>query len=66
MDEPLIRLKRSGFGCHIGNLFIGALADNFVLVAPTAASMTKMLDICYVQFFPKFIKLNLIRTNPNT
>ena len=48
IDELLTRLKLSGFGCHIGHHFTGALAyaDDVVLVAPTIVSMSKLLDTC--------------------
>ena len=48
IDELLMRLKRSGYGCHIGHIFTGALAyaDDVVLIAPTMVSMRKLLDIC--------------------
>ena len=48
MDELLLRLKESGVGCYIGNIFCGALgyADDVTLLAPTLYSMKRMLDIC--------------------
>jgi hypothetical protein len=35
-------------GCHIGSLFVGALAyaDDLVLVAPSANAMRHMLQVC--------------------
>jgi len=36
IDNLLVQLLKSGFGCYIGNTFVGALAyaDDIVLVAP--------------------------------
>ena len=47
MDELIERLKRSGVGCYIGNMFMGAFcyADDCNLLAPTLFSMKNMLDI---------------------
>ena len=47
-DVLLIRLKKSMMGCHIGNVFCGALsyADDIILLAPTLASLKYMLSIC--------------------
>ena len=47
-DELLIKLQESEIGCHIGNTFIGALsyADDIMLLAPTKASLSKMVSIC--------------------
>ena len=35
-------------GCHIGLLFVGALAyaDDLVLIAPSASAMRHMLQVC--------------------
>ena len=47
-DNLLLELKREGAGCHIGNMFIGALAyaDDVVLLAPTASALRRMLAVC--------------------
>ena len=46
-DELLLRLKRCGSGCHIGNSFAGAFAyaDDATLLAPTKRALRKMLDV---------------------
>ena len=46
-DELLIWLNNYGLGCHIGDLFSGALAyaDDAVLLAPSVSSMPKLLNI---------------------
>jgi hypothetical protein len=48
IDQLLRRLSESGFGCHIGTTFVGALsyADDLVLLCPTVTSLKRMLDIC--------------------
>ena len=47
MDILLERLEASGFGCHIGNQFVGAIAyaDDITLMAPSSTSLKLMLDI---------------------
>jgi len=48
LDGLLQRLRNSGVGCYIGNVFVGALAyaDDVALLAPTASAMRKLLRIC--------------------
>jgi exonuclease III len=48
MDELLNRLKHSGVGCYIGNVFCGAVAyaDDLTLMAPSKFAIHFMLDIC--------------------
>ena len=48
MDEMLYKLKNSGLGCYVGNVFMGCLgyADDAVLLTPTLFAMKKMLKIC--------------------
>ena len=47
VDELLGRLSKSGFGCHIGNKFMGAVAyaDDITLLAPTKHAMLQLLNI---------------------
>ena len=47
IDNLLVRLLKSGFGCYIGNTFVGALAyaDDIVLVAPSASAMHRLLSM---------------------
>jgi hypothetical protein len=46
-DNLLYRLESSGVGCHIGNVFMGALAyaDDVTLLGPSRMSINKMLQI---------------------
>jgi hypothetical protein len=48
IDELLIGLSESGYGCYIGVNFVGALAyaDDIVLICPTATAMRKLLIVC--------------------
>ena len=48
MDDLLVNLRRSGVGCHLGNVFCGAVgyADDLLLLAPSRSAMETMLTIC--------------------
>ena len=48
VDELIVFLKNSGFGCHVGTEFIGALgyADNLTLICPSLNDLNHMLIIC--------------------
>ena len=48
IDNLLVQLSKSGFGCYIGNTFVGALAyaDDIVLVAASASATRMLLSIC--------------------
>ena len=48
IDILLSRLKSCGFGCYIGQSFVGALgyADDIVLLAPTRYSLSRLLKEC--------------------
>ena len=48
MDDLLVNLRRSGVGCHLGNVFCGAVgyADDLLLLAPSRSAMETMLSIC--------------------
>ena len=61
IDDLLLELKKSGFGCYIGVNFIGALcyADDIVLLSPTVVGMKNMLLIC-----EKYAKDHNILFNP--
>ncbi len=47
MDE-LLKLKKSGIGCHIGNRFVAALAyaDDVTLIGATLKSIKIMIKFC--------------------
>ena len=73
IDELIKKLEASGFGCYIGTNFIGAAAyaDDIALLAPTAASMSKPLNVCSlfsneynVLFNPsKSVLINFMQSN---
>ena len=48
IDLLLSRLKSCGFGCYIGQSFVGGLgyADDIVLLAPTRYSLSRLLKEC--------------------
>ena len=48
IDLILSRLKSCGFGCYIGQSFVGVLgyADDIVLFAPTRYSLSRLLTEC--------------------
>ena len=48
IDDLLNRLKNSGLGCYIGNIYAGSMAyaDDLTLLAPTAEAMRFMLKVC--------------------
>ena len=48
VDELLIRLKNSGYGCMIGHIYCGALgyADDIALIAPSTHALKQMCAIC--------------------
>ena len=48
LDTLLQNLRNSGFGCHVGNIFMGAFgyADYIILLAPTRHALQLMLKIC--------------------
>ena len=48
VDQLLLRLRNTGVGCHIGNVFTGGLgyADDILLIAPTVYSLRSMLKVC--------------------
>ena len=48
IDELFNRLKLCGYGCYVGNVYIGAIgyADDCMLLSPTITSMTHQLKIC--------------------
>ena len=48
IDELFIRLRKSRIGCHIGNIYAGAVgyADDVSLMAPSYTAAKSMLKIC--------------------
>ncbi len=48
LDELLNSLKKSGYGCHCDNQFVGAVcyADDIALLAPSVSALRMMLRTC--------------------
>jgi hypothetical protein len=48
MDCLLCKLSKAGVGCHVGNVFTGAMAyaDDLILLAPTRYAMTALIRVC--------------------
>ena len=48
IDVLLSNLRNSGYGCHIGNTFMGAFAyaDDVILLCPTVGALKQLLSIC--------------------
>ena len=48
MDELITRLRSSKIGCHLGNMYVGALAyaDDLTLLAPSIKAARRMITIC--------------------
>ena len=48
MDKIIMKLRRSGVGCHLGGLFCGVIgyADDILLLAPSRSAKEVMLKIC--------------------
>ena len=64
-EEMLQRLKMSGFGCHVGDIFMGALAyaDDVVLLCPTKYGLNRMLTICDVFSEEYKLLFNITKTH---
>lgn len=48
IDELFVKLEKSGLGCYIENVFIGALgyADDVTIISPSIRGLNSMLKIC--------------------
>ena len=48
IDELLLKLRKTGVGCHIGDRFFGAAgyADDIILLAPCRSAMAQMVKVC--------------------
>ena len=58
------RLKECGFGCHLGNMYFGALGytDDLVLLSPSRDGLQKMLNICDIYGNEYCMKFNATKT----
>ena len=50
INDLLEILKKSSFGCFIGNNYCGALgcADDLILLSPTVYGMKRLIQICEI------------------
>ena len=64
INDLLIILRKAGFGCHIGSLFVGCLgyADDLLLLSGSRSGLQSMVDICQQFTCKKNLKFS---TNPN-
>ena len=48
MNDLIVKLRKSGVGCHVGGVFCGVVgyADDLCLLAPSRSAMKTMLKIC--------------------
>ena len=48
IDPLLLALKKSQIGCHMNNVYMGALsyADDITIICPNIRGLNKMLKIC--------------------
>ena len=49
VDDLIDQLRRSGYGIHIGNVFIGGIlyADDIVLASCTCNGLQKLVNVCF-------------------
>ena len=64
IDGLLIRLQKSGVGCHMNNIYMGALsyADDITISCPSLYGLSIMLDICNNFANEHFITFNTKKT----
>ena len=48
VDDLIKRLRTSGYGCHILNVYLGCIffADDITLISPTRSGLQRMIDVC--------------------
>ena len=48
IDKLLLKLKESGYGCHLNGIYMGALAyaDDITITCPSRHGLHKMLVLC--------------------
>ena len=48
MDDLIVKIRKSGVGCHVGGVFCGVVgyADDLCLLAPSRSAMEVMLRMC--------------------
>jgi len=60
LDVLLIDLSKSGYGCHIGKTFVGAVAyaDDLALLSPSKHGLEEMIKICEKYSAEYYINFN--------
>ena len=60
VDELLVRLRRSGLGCHIKGMCFNAVmyADDLLLLSISISHLQKMIDICLEVLRSCFLDIN--------
>ena len=65
LDTLLLALKKSGIGCTLGGVYVGAFAyaDDIVLLAPCLSSLRLMLGDCEVCAVRHGLTFNPLKTS---
>ena len=63
VDDLIIRLRKSGYGCYIQSIFFACIfyADDVALLSPTVNGMQKLIDICSSYARENALKFNFKR-----
>ena len=62
IDDLLMELAESGVGCHWDGLFVGALAYDLTLLAPSPSALRTLLRICECFGVDNYLKFNPDKT----
>ena len=63
VDDLIVQLSNSGYGCHIGCSFMGCrYADDLLLMSPSIIGMQHLLDLCTVYGRLHNIIFNALKT----
>ena len=67
IDELYVKLLKSGFGCHINDLYYGIFgyADDLVLLSPDRSGLQNMLDITSDFLSSLGLKISVNHDNPS-
>ena len=64
VDDLIVRLRKSGYGCYIQSVFFACVfyADDVALLSPTIHGMQKLIDICSSYARENALKYNFKKT----
>lgn len=64
MDDLIVKLQSSGYGCTIAGVYLGCFlyADDIILVSHSVMAMQSMLDICTIEGIELDIKYNVAKS----